>query len=119
MKQGTNDTFRVLDEIADAGRFEQLAMAVLRCDEPNYRGLIHTGINKDGKTVKSPVDGVFRVPDSNPPHFVFVHHTTAKRTDLEKKWLFAMFEARPKSCHSKPLCAFDGCVHFVDHTPSF
>jgi transposase len=35
-----------------------------------------------------------------------------------KKWLFAKFEARPKSFHSAPLCAFDGCVHFVDHTPS-
>jgi hypothetical protein len=32
--------------------------------------------------------------------------------------LFAMFEARPKSFHNKPLCAFDGCVHFADHTPS-
>ncbi len=31
--------------------------------------------------------------------------------------LFAMFEARPKSFRSKPLCAFDDCVHFVDHTP--
>ena len=36
----------------------------------------------------------------------------------EFAWLFAMFEARPKSFHNKPLCAFDGCVHFADHTPS-
>ena len=33
-------------------------------------------------------------------------------------WLFAMFEARPKSCRSRPLYASAGCVHFVDHTPS-
>jgi hypothetical protein len=32
--------------------------------------------------------------------------------------LFAMFEARPKSCRSRPLYASAGCVHFVDHTPS-
>jgi len=32
--------------------------------------------------------------------------------------LFAIFEASPKSFHSRPLCAFDGCVHFEDHTPS-
>jgi len=33
-------------------------------------------------------------------------------------WLFTIFEARPKSFHNRPLCAFDDCVHFVDHTPS-
>ena len=36
----------------------------------------------------------------------------------EKVRLFAKFEARPKSFHTKPLCAFDDCVHFEDHTPS-
>ena len=36
----------------------------------------------------------------------------------EPVWLFAMFEARSKSFHSKPLCASAGCVHFADHTPS-
>ena len=36
----------------------------------------------------------------------------------EKRGLFAMFEARSKSFHSKPLCASAGCVHFADHTPS-
>ena len=34
-----------------------------------------------------------------------------------KKRLFAMFEARAKSFRSRPLCAFDGCVHFEDRTP--
>src|SRR6476660_2480572 len=29
-----------------------------------------------------------------------------------------MFEARPKSFHSRPLYVSDGCVHFADHTPS-
>jgi hypothetical protein len=33
-------------------------------------------------------------------------------------WLFAKSEARAKSCHTKPKCAFAYCVHFVDHTPS-
>jgi transposase len=37
---------------------------------------------------------------------------------LQKQGLFAIFEASPKSFHSRPLCAFDGCVHFEDHTPS-
>ena len=42
----------------------------------------------------------------------------AYRVAWRNIWLFAKFEARPKSFHSVPLCAFDGCVHFVDHTPS-
>jgi hypothetical protein len=41
-----------------------------------------------------------------------------KRELIKKVRLFAMFEARPMSFRSRPLCAFDGCVHFVDHTPS-
>ena len=35
-----------------------------------------------------------------------------------EKRLFAKSEARAKSCHTKPKCAFAYCVHFVDHTPS-
>jgi len=32
--------------------------------------------------------------------------------------LFAIIEARAKSRHTKPKCAFVYCIHFVDHTPS-
>ena len=35
-----------------------------------------------------------------------------------KEGLFAIIEARPKSCHTRLKCAFASCVHFVDHTPS-
>jgi hypothetical protein len=34
-----------------------------------------------------------------------------------RDWVFAKFEAGPKSFHSKPLCAFAGCVHVAAHTP--
>ena len=34
------------------------------------------------------------------------------------RWLFAKFEARAKSGHTKPKCAAASCVHGVDHTPS-
>jgi hypothetical protein len=40
------------------------------------------------------------------------------KTTLIKNRLFAKFEARSKSCRSKPLCAFAGCIHFVARTPS-
>src|SRR6266705_5106952 len=33
-------------------------------------------------------------------------------------WLFAIIEADLKSFHTRLLCAFVGCVHFADHTPS-
>jgi Domain of unknown function (DUF5060) len=32
--------------------------------------------------------------------------------------LFAIIEADSKSFHTRLICAFDGCVHFVDHMPS-
>ena len=73
--------------ITDQGQFERLATAVLREADSRYRLIIHTGMNLDGKTVKSPVDGIMFVADEYPPHMIVVHHTTCKRKDLEKKWL--------------------------------
>lgn len=66
-------------------RFERLASAVLRRANPLYQGLIHTGMNTDGQTVKSPLDGICPVPGSHPPHFIIFHYTTDER--LERKWL--------------------------------
>src|SRR5213593_3623349 len=34
------------------------------------------------------------------------------------EWLFAIIEADLKSFHTRLICAFVGCVHFADHTPS-
>ena len=34
------------------------------------------------------------------------------------KRLFAIIEADLKSFHTRLICAFVGCVHFADHTPS-
>ena len=64
-----------------------------------------------------------------------INHLTYRRTKGRLDWdelkmicdevhaafeefrLFARFEARPKSFRSRPLCAFDGCVHFANHMP--
>ena len=81
------ETQHCLAAITDPGLFERLATAVLREAEPKYRLLIHSGVNLDGKPVRSPVDGITFVPGANPPHMIEVHHTTCKRKDLEKKWL--------------------------------
>jgi len=72
-------------ESLGSGSFELLAMAVLRRVHPEYAGLVHTGINIEGKTVKDPVDGIFLLADASPPHFIIVHHTTDKI--IERKWL--------------------------------
>ena len=81
------ETERKLAAITDQGLFERLATAVLREKEPHYRLLVHSGVNLDGKTVRSPVDGIAFVPGANPPHMIAVHHTTCKREALGNKWL--------------------------------
>ena len=80
-------TTQKLAEITDEGLFESLATAILRESEPCCMSLVHTGINSDGKTVKSPVDGITFVSGAHPPLMVIVHHTIAKANNLEKKWL--------------------------------
>jgi hypothetical protein len=81
------DTIRRLSEMTDEAEFERLATAILREAAPRYASLLHPGVNPAGKTVKSPVDGINFVPDSDPPHLIMAHHTTAARSDLPKKWL--------------------------------
>lgn len=81
-----SQTSEALKTISPGG-FEQLASAVLRCAEPEYRRLIHTGINLAGQTVKSPLDGICSLLASHSPHFVIFHYTTTKRSGLKTKWL--------------------------------
>ncbi len=80
-------TVKILGEETDVGKFELLATSVLRKHSPEYATILHTGINADGKTVRSPLDGFSLIPHSDPPHFLMVEHTTTKIEDLEKKWL--------------------------------
>lgn len=82
-----SETALALERMTDAGKFEELVTAVLRRAKPEYRGLIHTGRNPEGKTIKAPVDGVYRVPGSVPSHYVITHHTTSQRGTLRGKWL--------------------------------
>jgi hypothetical protein len=88
MAADLNQTQKLLDAITDEGLFEQLAMAMLRRANPAYSTLIHTGVNADGKTIKSPVDGIAVVPGPDAPHLILPCHTTCRREDLRKKWLY-------------------------------
>lgn len=90
------ETQRCLAAITDAGLFERLATAILREADPKYRLLIHSGVNLDGKPVRSPVDGITFVPGANPPHMIEVHHTTCERKKLEEKWLLDPDTVKPQ-----------------------
>jgi hypothetical protein len=80
-------TEKKLAAITDVGLFEKLATAVLRAADPVYRALVHTGLNADGKTVRSPADGICYRLDCDPPRQIIVHHTTTARAHLREKWL--------------------------------
>ncbi|WP_425154673.1 ATP-binding protein [Candidatus Palauibacter sp.] len=67
--------------------FEKLATAVLRELDPQYRSLVHVGVNAEGKTVTSPSDAIGYVGDDDSLRMVAVHHTTCRRNDLPRKWL--------------------------------
>lgn len=81
------NTGQALENITDAGLFERLVTAILREANPLYESLVHTGVNAEGKPVKSPVDGICFIQGADPPHMVAVHHATTNQKSLEKKWL--------------------------------
>jgi len=81
-------TAEKIENFTDAGKFENLIHSILRFIKPEYASIISTGVNIYGKPIKSPLDGFSLIPNSKPPKFVMVQHTTAKLKDLEDKWLF-------------------------------
>ena len=83
-----NRTIQILSSVSDEGLFERLATTVLREADSRYALLIHTGVNLDGRTIKSPLDGYCFVSDASPPHLVAVHHTITARNNLKRKWLY-------------------------------
>lgn len=97
-----NDTIRALAEITDTGLFENLATAVMRSAKPElYVNLTQPGVNADGKTVKSPVDGISFVPGANPRHMVTAHHTIGLQKDLQAKWLHDPSTVTPRNRSKK------------------
>jgi hypothetical protein len=93
---GTNQTSIELAKTTDEGLFECLATAILREANPIYHSLVHPGVNPDGKTVKSPLDGICFVPGAEPSHMIAVHHTITALKDLENKWLHDPAKVKPR-----------------------
>jgi hypothetical protein len=78
-------TFEELQKIKDTD-FETLAVLYLRRQNPKLRGLIHTGINAEGKVIKCPVDAVLHVIGT-PPELVHVAATITDPAGIRRKWL--------------------------------
>ena len=95
-------TIKRLAEITDEGLFERIATAVLRL-VPDYEGIAHTGINAEGKTRKSPVDGL-RFAGEAGNRLILAHHTITAANALERKWLLdpATVKRRRNSKASPP-----------------
>ena len=45
-------------EMSDSGQFEKLSTEILRWSDQNYRSVIQTGVNTEGKPIRDPVDGL-------------------------------------------------------------
>lgn len=82
--------------MTDAGLFERMATAVLRLADARYKSLAHPGINADGKTVKSPLDGITFLPGAGRPHMIAAHHTLSDQANLRGKWLHDPAKAKPR-----------------------
>lgn len=80
-------TVEALERMTDRGEFERLAMSILRFAENDCSAAIHTGINAQGATIRSPVDGFCLVPGIKPDRFLFLQFTTIERSKLRTKWL--------------------------------
>lgn len=97
-----DDTNRHLAGATDEGLFERLATAVLRKADPLYVHVSHPGVNAEGKTVKSPVDGIAFVPGAVPPHMIVIHHTLTAAKNLHGKWLHDPATVKTRSKGGKP-----------------
>jgi hypothetical protein len=85
--QAVSTTAQELEALTDRAIFERLATSVLRKADTKYAAVVHTGINSSGETIVSALDGLCLIPGSDPPHYVFVQHTTTDRSKLKAKWV--------------------------------
>lgn len=96
-------TVELIGEMTDEGKFEKLALAVLRRMKPDEcAALIHNGVNAKGETVPSLVDAEGVVPGSKPPRYVIIQFTKTKRRELKRKWLFNHLDIESCKDSTKP-----------------
>lgn len=101
-------TAESLEGMTDAGQFEILATRSLRELDSDCRGVVHVGVNAEGKTICNPIDGFCQVPGSNPPRFVMAGFTLSAPQRLREKWLFDHTHQTAPRGGKKPSAADDG-----------
>ena len=67
--------------------FEILAVRALREIDDDCRAIVHLGTNASGKTIRGPIDGFVRVPNSFPAKYVITAFTITAASSLQSKWL--------------------------------
>jgi hypothetical protein len=97
-----NQTAAALATITDEGLFERIATAVLRVADATYASVAHTGVNAAGHTIKSPVDAIGFLRNSQPLQLVLEHHTITKADGLRGKWLHDPALTKPRKRGGKP-----------------
>jgi len=80
-------TRKLVAEIKSPDEFETLATAVLRAARPAYSALIHVGTNEDGRTVRSPIDGIEMRVHRGSRRLLLIQHTITAKQGLRRKWL--------------------------------
>lgn len=90
-----------LEGMTDTGKFEILATQVLRLLYEDCRAVIHLGVNAEGKTIPSPVDGFVLVPNRKPHRYVMTAFTTS--ADLKRKWLYDSEKGNSKTAEDGDL----------------
>ncbi len=80
-------TRKQLSELNSPDEFEALATAVLREADTAYASLLHVGTNVNGRTVRSPVDGIGIRIHHGARRLLLVQHTITARNGLRRKWL--------------------------------
>lgn len=71
--------------VIDDSTFETLVILYLRQKEPSLSGLIQTGVNQKGESIKCKVDGILYDADSN--QCVSVASTVTELAGMKRKWL--------------------------------
>lgn len=80
-------TRRLVADIKSPDTFETLATTVLRAAHPDYAALIHVGTNEDGRTVRSPIDGIELRVHRGSRRLLIIQHTITAKPGLRRKWL--------------------------------
>ena len=72
-------------ESIESSIFEELSNSIIYFQ---YRiNIISTGLNREGKPIKCPIDAIGTIKNDDKTEFVFIEATTTQVNSLKDKWL--------------------------------